>query len=104
MSKSFFGGPDEESTAGGGFVSVTAGGFKRTLTPFDEAWAVREGDPQSSGYASVVRAQLIAAKTSPATYLMQKDGLSRHQADEVVKTCTKMSLWEKFKLFIRGEK
>lgn len=101
MSKSFFGGPEE-----GRFDSNGAQipGFKRVLTPFDEAWAIREGDPQSSGYASVVRAQLIAGKTSPSTYLMKKDGLSRHQADEIVKACKKMTLWEKLKGFIRGER
>lgn len=78
--------------------------FPPTITTSDKTWAT-EGAPdaRSVGYASVVQEQLEEGKTNPAVYLMRKGGLSRAQADEIIKACGgAKSPWEKFKTFGRN--
>jgi hypothetical protein len=67
----------------------------------DPEWAFREGDPISSGIASLVQRQVAEGKTCPQEYLMRRNGLSRAQADEIVNACEAMSSWEKLKRFFR---
>jgi hypothetical protein len=74
---------------------------KETFHILDPRWAEREGDPVSSGIASLVQSQVAEGKTCSQEYLMRRNGLSRAQADEIVKTCEAMSPWEKLKRFCR---
>jgi hypothetical protein len=59
-----------------------------TLGLSKEDWARRGApDAKSAGMASHVQECVLAAGTPPEIFLMQRDGLSRSQADAVVATC-----------------
>jgi hypothetical protein len=54
----------------------------------DEDWACRGApDAKSAGMASHVQECVLAAGTPPEVYLMNRHGLSRAQAEEIVEAC-----------------
>jgi len=64
----------------------------------DSDWATKGApDAISAGHAARVLDGLNS-NVSAQHYLMTHDGLSRHQADELVKACrVKSGLWDKIK-------